>query len=148
MKYELNKNDWQRLINKVKDIQAKNDNDKYYIEIKRRERSYEQLKLYWLWLEAILYFIKDDIKLNTTEELHIYMKEYYCYKTNKEEYFKEFDFDNHKKLICIFSINLNDCKQDVFNEYLQFIKDNFHNLINVDIYNIDNLLELYYSKIK
>ena len=145
MKYELNKDDWQKLSTRIKDIQAKNESEKYYIELKRKGRSYEQLKLYWLWLEAILYFLKDEIKINSVEELHIYLKEYYCYKVNKPEYFKEFDFGNKKRLVCLFSINLNDCSQVAFNEYIDFVKDNFYNLINVDINDIDILLELYYK---
>ena len=107
MKYELNKNDWLKLSERVKDINNKNENDKYYIELKAKNRSYNQLQLYWgAWLPAILYFLKDDIKLNDTEELHIYLKEYYCYKNNKTEYYKLIDKILYQVVFAIFHISM------------------------------------------
>lgn len=149
MKYELNKNDWLKLSERVKDINNKNENDKYYIELKAKNRSYNQLQLYWVaWLPAILYFLKDDIKLNDTEELHIYLKEYYCYKNNKTEYYKQIDILGKKRYICLFSINFDKCKQEIFNDYINFVSENFYNLINVDISSIDDLIKLYANNIK
>ena len=141
MRYEINKDDLLKLKNRLKDIQAKNESNKYYIDLKIKDRSYEQLKLYWgAWLPAILYFLKDDIKLNSVEELHIYLKEYYCYQKNKEEYFKQVEIMGVKRHICIFSINFDKCKQDIFNDYMDFVLNNFYNLLNIDISNIDDLL--------
>lgn len=149
MKYELNKNDWLKLSERVKDINNKNENDKYYIELKAKNRSYNQLQLYWgAWLPTILYFLKDNIKLNDTEELHIYLKEYYCYKNNKTEYYKQIDILGKKRYICLFSINFDKCKQEVFNDYINFVSENFYNLINVDISSIDDLIKLYNNNIK
>ena len=146
MKYEINKSDWNKLVSKIKDIQNKNESEKYYIELKNKDRSYEQLKLYWgAWLPAILYFLKDDIKLNTVEELHIYLKEYYCYSQNKTEYFKQVEIMGHKRYICLFSINFDKCKQEIFNDYMDFVLNNFYYLITVDISDIDNLI-LEYNK--
>lgn len=149
MKYELNKNDWLKLSERVKDINNKNENDKYYIELKNKNRSYNQLRLYWGgWLPAILYFLKDEIKLNDTEELHIYLKEYYCYKNNKTEYYKQVNILDKKRYICLFSINFDKCKQETFNDYINFVSENFYNLINVDISSIDDLIKLYANNIK
>lgn len=144
MKYELNKNDLNKLLERIKDIQAKNESDKYYIDLKAKDRSYNQLQLYWGgWLPAILYFLKDDIKLHTTEELHIYLKEYYCYSKNKSEYFKQVEIMGKKRYICIFSINFEKCKQEIFNDYMDFVSNDFYHLINIDISDIDNLMTEY-----
>lgn len=150
MKYELNREDWHKLSKDVKELFNEVDKsghskaEKYYIELKAKDRSYNQLKLYWgEWLPAILYFLKDDIKLNTVEELHIYLKEYYCYVMNKSEYFREVEMLGKKRYICFFSINFNDCKQDIFNEYMDFILDYFYKIINVNIGNIDDLIIAY-----
>ena len=148
MKYEINRDDWNKLVSKIKDIQNKNESEKYYIELKNKNRSYNQLQLYWaVWLPAILYFLKDEIKLNDTEELHIYLKEYYCYKNNKTEYYKQVNILDKTRYICLFSINFDKCNQETFNDYINFVSENFYNLINVNVSSIDDLINLYYNTI-
>lgn len=144
--YELNKSDWDKFYSRIKDIQAKNESEKYYILLKRKNRSYEQLKLYWgEWLPAILYFLKSEIKLNNVEELHIYLKEYYCYSQNRSEYFKEVSILGKKRYICFFSIDFSRCKQEVFNEYMDFVSENYFDLVNIASSSIDDLVIAYNS---
>lgn len=154
MKYELNKEDWQKLTAKVRELNSEVDksgfrkSENYYIELKAKNRSYNQLKLYWgEWMPAILYFLNDNIKINTVEELHIYLKEYYCYVMNKTEYFREVNILGKKRYICLFSINFEKCKQETFNEYMNFILEYFYKLVNVNIGNIDDLVMAYKNAI-
>ena len=68
--FELNKAGWETLTDYIKSLENK---DKYIIEVKKKHRSYEQLKYYFgALLPALLYFIKDEIKINNTDNIFIY----------------------------------------------------------------------------
>lgn len=142
-KYELD--ELEGVLRVVKVLQSKGEADKYYIEVKRKERSYEQLKLYWgKWLPAILYYLKAEIMLNTEEELHIYMKEWYCLKTNKTDAFKRVIINGKIRYICMFSIALDKASPIEVNDYLRFIEENFFELIDeAGVVNIDDLIARY-----
>lgn len=139
--YELNKVDWERFYKRIKEIQAREESEKYCIILKNKDRSYNQLKLYWgEWLPAILYFLKDDIKLNTVEELHIYLKEFFCYRQDKTNYFKEVSIMGKKRYICVFSIDFERCKQEMFNDYMEFVAENFFELVSLNVPTLEDLL--------
>jgi len=144
--YEINREDWGKLVSLIK-LLPKDRLDKYYIEFKRKDRSYEQLKKYWgEWLPAILYFLKDEIDIQDTETLHVYLKEYYCYKVN-QKYFKKVKLGGEDRYICIFSISFDNLKQEEFNSYMRFIEDNFFELVNSSALDIDALCEEYQKAI-
>lgn len=145
--YELNKEDWDKLVSLIKLLPI-DRRDKYYIEFKRKDRSYEQLKKYWgEWLPAILYFLKSEIEINDTETLHAYLKEYYCYKVN-QKYFKKVKLGSEYKYICVFSISFDNLKQEEFNAYMRFIEDNFFDIVNSNALDIDALCEEYQKAIQ
>lgn len=142
-KYELN--ELEALERVIKVLKAKEEAGKYYIELKRKERSYNQLKLYWgEWLPAILYFTKGEIELNTVDELHIYLKEWYCMKTNKVDSFKKVKINGKVRYICMFSIEFEKASCIEMNDYMSFIENNFYELVSItDLLNIDELVSRY-----
>lgn len=134
--FELNKESWQKLTDYIKSLENK---DKYIIEVKRKHRSYEQLKYYFGGiLPAILYFIKDDIKINSIDDLHIYLKEFYAFET-KQEYYKPVSINGKTRYINTFSIDFERCTQYEINLYLSFIENNLSKLITIDVYNFKTL---------
>lgn len=142
-KYELT--ELEALSRAIKVLKAKNEGDKYYIEIKRKERSYEQLKLYWgEWLPSILYFLLDTIQLNTIEELHVYLKEWYCMERNTDA-FKRVVIGGKVRYICMFSINFEKASSLEMSDYMRFIEDNFYKIICIEegINNLDDLILRY-----
>lgn len=143
--FELNKAGWETLTDYIKSLENK---DKYIIEVKKKHRSYKQLKYYFgALLPALLYFIKDEIKINNTDDLHIYLKEFYCYE-NKQEYYKEVIINGKKRYINTFSIDFERCSQYEINLYLSFIENNLNKLITIDVYNFDDLIDFYSKNIK
>lgn len=146
--YELTKESWHKLVKDIKDITANEKAENYIIELKHKARSYEQLKLYWSkWLPAILYFLNNDIKLYTCEELHIYLKEFFCYTTDKNKYYKELSIMNAKRYVCLFSIDFARCSQEVFNKYMNFVSENFYKIVSVDANDIEELIKLYENSV-
>lgn len=135
--FELNKIGWQALITF---LQSLKDKTKYYIEVKRKNRSYEQLQFYFGGvLPAILYFIRDEIKINDVDTLHIYLKEYYCYEC-KQEYYKKTVINGKTRYINTYSIAFDKCSQDEINLYLSFIENNLNKLITIDVYSFETLV--------
>ena len=113
--FELNKESLKELSSFIKSLENK---EKYIIEVKRKHRSYEQLKYYFgAILPAILYFIRDEIKINSTDDLHIYLKEFYAFET-KQEYFKKTVINEKTRYINTFSIDFEKCSQAEINLYL------------------------------
>ncbi|WP_157143967.1 hypothetical protein [Brachyspira pilosicoli] len=97
--FELNNESLKELSSFIQSIKNK---EKYIIEV---HRSYEQLKYYFgAILPAILYFIRDEIKINSTDDLHIYLKEFYAFET-KQEYFKKTVINGKTRYINTFSID-------------------------------------------
>ena len=139
--FELNQNGWLALKNTVKSIENK---DKYIIELKNKHRSYKQLQLYWSGvLPSILYFLREDIKVNDIGTLHVYLKGFYAYSKDKSEYFKTAFINGEKVLINTFSIDFKRCKQDEFNNYLNFIENNLNSLITLEVYDFEELIDAF-----
>ena len=135
--FELTAEAWSDFKDFIKNIK---DKDKYIIEVKNKTRSYQQLKYYFgAVLPAILYFIRDEIKINSVDELHIYLKEFYAFET-KQEYFKETVINGKTRYINTFSIDFERCSQDEINFYLSFVENNLDKLITIDKYNFEDLV--------
>lgn len=135
--FELNKEGWHSLKTFIKSLE---DKEKYIIEVKRKNRSYEQLKYYFgAVLPAVLYFITDEININNTDALHIYLKEFYAFET-KQEYFKPVIINGIKRYINTFSIDFERCSQDEINNYLSFIENNLNKLITIEAKTFEDLI--------
>ena len=135
--FELTAEGWSDFKDLIKNIK---DKDKYIIEVKNKNRSYQQLKYYFgAVLPAILYFIRDEIKINDKDTLHLYLKEFYCFE-NKQEYFKPVLINNKTRYINTFSIDFEKCSQDEINIYLSFVENNLDKLITIDKYNFEDLV--------
>lgn len=135
--FELNTESLKDLASFIKSLENK---EKYIIEVKRKHRSYEQLKYYFgAILPAILYFIIDEIKINCVDDLHIYLKEFYAFET-KQEYFKKTVINGKTRYINTFSIDFEKCSQNDINIYLSFIENNLNKLITIDCGNFEDLI--------
>ena len=135
--FELNTESLKELSSFIKSLENK---EKYIIEVKRKHRSYEQLKYYFgAILPAILYFIRDEIKINSVDELHIYLKEFYAFET-KQEYFKKTIINGKTRYINTFSIDFEKCSQNEINLYLSFIENNLNKLITIECDNFEDLV--------
>ncbi len=135
--FELNTESLKELSSFIQSIENK---EKYIIEVKRKHRSYEQLKYYFgAILPAILYFIIDEIKINCVDDLHIYLKEFYAFET-KQEYFKKTVINGKTRYINTFSIDFEKCSQNEINLYLSFIENNLNKLITIDCNDFEDLV--------
>lgn len=135
--FELNTESLKELSSFIQSLENK---EKYIIEVKRKHRSYEQLKYYFgAILPAILYFIIDEIKINCVDDLHIYLKEFYAFET-KQEYFKKTVINGKTRYINTFSIDFEKCSQNEINLYLSFIENNLNKLITIDCNDFEDLV--------
>ena len=135
--FELNTESLKELSSFIQSLENK---EKYIIEVKRKHRSYEQLKYYFgAILPAVLYFIRDEIKINSIDDLHIYLKEFYAFEA-KQEYFKKTVINGKTRYINTFSIDFEKCSQNDINLYLSFIENNLNKLITIDCGNFEDLI--------
>lgn len=135
--FELTAEAWSDFKDFIKNIK---DKDKYIIEVKNKTRSYQQLKYYFgSVLPAILYFIRDEIKINNKDTLHLYLKEFYCFE-NKQEYFKPVLINNKTRYINTFSIDFERCSQNEINLYLSFVENNLDKLVTITAGSFEDLV--------
>lgn len=145
MIYQLEKEEMQKLNIRIKEINEEHENQKYVIELKRKDRSYRQHRFYWGGvLPALLYFIRDDIKINDADILHIYIKEMYAYSLQSEKnYYVPIELNGKKRYACTFTINMQECTHKEFQSFMVFIERNLNKLITLDVDNIDDLVTAY-----
>jgi len=116
--FELNdKNGLQEAINLI----PENEKENYRVVLKKlSNRSWQQLKFYWIVIKCLCYFQKTNFE---QEEMSEYIKENYCVFTNHKKYLKKWRLLNNRvTYYCSYSVKMMLLSHKEFCNYMDWIE--------------------------